>query len=157
VLSPDVIDFVESGCATIVGTVDSDGHPYATRAWGIHVLDADRGLVRILLGAHEATYATGFGPDGRIAITPADVRTLVSRQIKGRVVTIEPVTGDDIELHRRHCDHVISEICRTDGYEDHLVRRMVPPALLACIVELNEIFDQTPGPGAGAALGRRTP
>jgi hypothetical protein len=32
--------------------------------------------------------------------------------------------------------------------------RLVPVDLLACTVEVDELYDQTPGPGAGARLER---
>ena len=46
-IGPELAALLESPCSLIVGTVDADGLPDASRAWGLEVLD-DRHL-RVLL------------------------------------------------------------------------------------------------------------
>ena len=96
VLSDELAAFLEGGCALIVGTVGADGRPHAGRAWGIEVLDAEAGRLRLLLDAADGpTLANLAGDDPRLACTGADVRTLHSRQLKGRSLGTEPATGAD--------------------------------------------------------------
>ena len=54
--------FLESGCGLIVGLVRPDGVPFPCRAWGLDVLDASGGTVRVLVAAGELA-RVGVGRD----------------------------------------------------------------------------------------------
>lgn len=158
VLSAELAAFLEGGCALIVGTVGPDTAPHAGRAWGIEVLDAETGRLRLLLdGADAATLANLAGQDPRIACTGADVRTLHSRQLKGRVEAIAPATGADRARAARYCDAFFADIEATDGEPRELLDQIVPAAYVACTVTVEALYDQTPGPGAGAAVEAEAP
>lgn len=155
----DTTAFLRSGCALIVATVDADGAPHATRGWGLDGLDgstasaSERQQVRLLLDASDVTGAEHLGTTGRIAITAADVRTLRSLQLKGRVLHLEPASTDDRREARRYCDAFFTDIEQTDGTARDLLERIVPADFLVCTVEVESTFDQTPGPGAGQPIG----
>ena len=53
VIEAEVAELLESPCSLIVGTVDADGLPDATRGWGVEVL-AGGTQVRVLLAANAA-------------------------------------------------------------------------------------------------------
>ena len=90
-----------------------------------------------------------------MAITGADVCTLLSAQLKGTVALVEPPTEADLERAHHHMHRLAELIEETDGTDRGLVLRMFPARLLAIEVEVHEQYDQSPGPEAGAALGRR--
>jgi hypothetical protein len=155
VLSGDVRTLLEGGSSLIVGTVDGHGMPFAGRAWGIDVLDpSDRPRLRVLLDADDAGTQDHAAPGRGIAITAADVRTLVSVQVKGRVVGLEPApTGDDRTRHTEYVSSFFTAISESDGTDRALLDRFAPLDVVPCIVDVEEVYDQTPGPAAGAALG----
>ena len=144
---------LESGSALIIGTVGADGRPHATRGWGLDVVDAARGVVRVLLAADDADVGDHVATTGRIAITGSDVATLATIQAKGRVQVVEPATAADRRRAARYCDAMFGAIGEVDGTPRELLERLVPTGYLACVVELDEWFDQTPGPRAGAPMG----
>ena len=146
--------FLERGCAMVVGTVDDDGWPHAQRGWGCRVLGPS--TVRILLDASDATLKAHVERRGRIAVTSADVRDLHSVQLKGTVTGVEPADADDLERCERHNDELFEDILQSDFYPRHLTERMVPPGYVAAVVEVEELFDQTPGPRAGSPVGPST-
>jgi hypothetical protein len=154
--APDLDAFLESGCSSIVGLVTATGEPFATRAWGTKVIDEPFRL-RVLVGAGQLA-AAGRGPTldepFAIAVTGADVRTLRSVQVKGTTVALEPAGAEDIERSARYCDEFAEAVQETDGVRRELMDRLVPLDLIACTVEVAEVFDQTPGPGAGARIAR---
>lgn len=157
-LSAELVAFLEGGCSLIVGTVGTDGRPHAGRAWGIEVLDAESGRLRLLLDAADGTTLANLGGEGaRLACTGADVRTLHSRQVKGRSEGTEPATGADRARAARYCDAFFADIEATDGEPRELLDQIVPAAYVACTVTAEAIFDQTPGPGAGACVGGDAP
>ena len=146
---------LEAGTSTVVGLVDAAGEPFATRGWGSLVLDGDPPRLRVLVGAGAfAAAGYGLGHDVRfaIAVTGADVRTLVSAQVKGTAVALEPPTDDDLARSAAFCDDFFGAVTATDNIDRALMARLVPADLWACTIELAEVYDQTPGPGAGARL-----
>jgi hypothetical protein len=150
VFDADLIAFLESGCGTIVGLVTPSGAPFATRGWGLRVEGGDPPRLRLLLGA--AAFAAS-GRDGAerfaVAITGGDVRTLRSAQVKGDGHGVEPATEDDLATCRRYVDEFFAAVHETDGSDLDLLARMTPLDLVACTVDVRQVFDQSPGPGAG--------
>jgi hypothetical protein len=157
VLSDQVVTLLSGGTSLIVGTVDDDGMPFAGRAWGIEVLVAsDAPRLRVLLDADDAGTQAHAAVGKAIAITAADVRTLVSVQVKGRVVAVEPgPTGEDRTRHAGYVSSFFTAISESDGTDPALLDRFAPLDVVPCTVEVEEVYDQTPGPGAGAALGAK--
>jgi hypothetical protein len=143
--------FLESGCALILGTVLPDGEPHAGRGWGLTVLPED-GHVRLLLDAEDLALVDQAARRGAIAITGASVRTLLAVQLKGRALSVEAASGDDTARAERYCDAFFGDIVDTDGLDRSVVERMTPLDYVACTVAVERLFDQTPGPGAGARL-----
>lgn len=109
--------------------------------------------VRVLLDASDPELRTHLDAGGRIAVTSADVRTLRSVQFKGRVTAISD-TPDPSDLARcaAHNEELFTDIEETDFFPRALTERMVPPGYFVAVVEVEELYDQTPGPGAGAQV-----
>jgi hypothetical protein len=155
------VRFLEGGCALIVGGVGPDGAPHATRGWGLDVLpglpgpNAEPGpglTVRLLLAADDPLVA----PDadiGALAITAADVTDFRSLQFKGRARGVEPADDADRARAARYCAAFFADIAEADDTPMSVVSRLAPGGYVTCTVDIDRVFDQTPGPGAGAAVG----
>lgn len=152
-LEPETVTFLESGCALIVGTVSGTGEPHATRGWGLSVLSAPDGLVRLLLDADDATTHANLAGGGAIAVTATDVRTLRSSQLKGLASAVEEATDEDRARAARFADDFFTDIVESDGTPREHPERLRPSGFVGCTVTIAELFDQTPGPGAGARIG----
>lgn len=150
-IESELARFLEGGCALIVGTVGADGVPSATRGWGA-VVGADANSLRLLLSARDDSTIANLNATGAIAVTGADVRTLSSVQLKGRARIVGPATARDLGVMRRYTDLFFGDVEETDGTPRVVLDRLVPADFVACIVEVETLFDQTPGPGAGAPL-----
>ena len=156
-LADDIRELLESGSSTIVGLLTAQGEPFASRGWGTQILDGSR--LRVLIGAGTLA-AAGRWPAGHdlepfpISVTGADVRTLHSVQAKGTAIALEAPTAEDLDCSTRFCDDFFDAVWETDGVERARMERLVPADLVACTVAVDELYDQTPGPGAGARLAR---
>lgn len=150
-IEPEVAELLESPCALIVGTVDASGMPDATRGWGLRV-EPDGAHVRLLLSSNAAVTLANLGTTARLALTATDVATLYSVQIKGRASNVEAPTGEDIDRFERFCVEVVHRIAEVTGENTEIIVRLKPPGVIACTVRVDEVFDQTPGPSAGACL-----
>ena len=143
--------FLERGCAIVVGTASPDGVPHAQRGWGCSVTGPT--TVRLLLDSSDPVLRQHLTAGARLAFTSADVRTLRSVQMKGRVTAVEEEPGEeDLRRCDAHNEELFSDIEETDHFPRALTARMVPPGYLVTIVEIEELYDQTPGPGAGAQV-----
>jgi hypothetical protein len=151
VFQPETTTFLESGCALIVAAVTPDGEPRAARAWGLTVTSAD-GECRLLLPADDVVTHDLLRTNGRIAVTGASVRTLRSIQCKGTALAVEPATDLDRERAAAYSDQFLTDVEETDGVPRVLLERMVPDDYVACTLRVEELYDQTPGPGAGAKI-----
>jgi hypothetical protein len=158
VFDPDLVALLESGCALIIGTVAGDGAPHAGRAWGLTVVQEGAGdRVRLLLDAADPRSIEHARAGGRIAITGGDVRTLKSRQVKGRVIEVHDATDTDFVRADAYCEAFFEDAVETDGTPREYMERLRPDGYVACIVAIDEAYDQTPGPGAGAPVGAVAP
>ena len=153
--SSDVMSILEAGTSLIVGTVGADGEPRATRAFALTIVDEAADRVRVVMSADDPV-AVEHVRTGAIAVTAADVRTLRSVQLKGRITAVEPSTEHDRETMEEHSSMFFQAIVDTDGYEYDVTRRMLPIEVISVEFVVDELFNQSPGPGAGSpvALGR---
>jgi len=152
VFGPETTTFFESGCALIVGTVASDGEPHATRGWGLTILDAGRTRLRLLLDRADETTFAFLRDTGKVAITACNVRTARSIQLKGTVDGFEPATDADRIRSADYTEAFFTDIEETDGTPRSRLERLRPLGLQVCLVDLADVFDQTPGPQAGTPL-----
>jgi hypothetical protein len=145
----------ERGYSMIVGTVDDDGAPRATRGWGMKVVDDATGRVRFTMSADDEIVTGNL--EGRIvALTGADVRSLQAVQMKGPVVAVALPDEDDLVRMSLHSDLFFQAVEETDGTPARLLKRILPHGLVAVEFVVDEIYDQSPGPGAGAAISGGT-
>ena len=149
-IEPEAAELLESSCAMIVGTVDHDGLPEATRGWGLEVLGPSK--ARVLLSSNATTTLENLRTTGVIALTVTHFFTLVSFQLKGRALTVAPATAEDRIGFDRFCAGCIHAIHELDGTPEELIGRLMPPGIVACVMTVESVFDQTPGPSAGAKL-----
>jgi hypothetical protein len=152
VFSADVRSILAAGTSLIVGTVGPDGEPRATRAFALTIVDPEADVVRLVLSADDPV-VVGHLDTGVIAVTAADVRTLRSVQLKGRIVAVEPTTADDEAVVADHSGRFFQAIHETDGHDLSAIRQMLPIETVSVEIRVEELFDQTPGPDAG----RRVP
>lgn len=147
-------ELLESGCALIVGFVTAEGLPFASRGWGLNLFDGGA-RARLLVASEDLPrlgHASGTPVGTTLAVTGCNVRTLRSVQVKGRLTAVEAVTESDRERKARYCAEYFDDVAAVDAIPRSLMEQLVPDVVVACEFEIEETYDQTPGPGAGAAL-----
>lgn len=149
-IDPELAAFAADGRALIVGAVDADGAPHATRGWGFR--REEDGTGRVVLDADDTRGAACLAAGGAIAVTAADVRTLESRQFKGASVGLVDPDADDRRAIEHYLDVFFHEIVDTDGTNPAILERIVPSSYRVCRFRCESVFDQTPGPSAGRSV-----
>ena len=149
--SSDVMSILHPGTSLIVGTAGPDGEPCATRAFGLTIVDPAVPVVRVLMSAEDPLAVEQLG-NGSVAVTAADVGTLRSVQLKGRLTVVENVSDTDRAVYEVHAEAFIDAVVATDRHPPALARRILPARLVALEMTVEELYDQTPGPAAGRAM-----
>jgi Pyridoxamine 5'-phosphate oxidase len=149
----ELMELVSAGASLVVGTVSADGEPRATRGWAVQVVDERTRRIRVVMGGDDQVSVENL-KNGRVALTGADVRTLRSVQLKGRVVSTAPATDEDVHLVADHSGAFFRAVHETDGMPIALLERLLPATVVAVEFEVEEMFDQSPGPGAGSEIPR---
>jgi hypothetical protein len=142
------MSILAAGTSLIVGTVGPDGEPRATRAFALVVVDATADVIRLVVSADDPLLLVHL-ETGVIAITAADVRTLRSVQLKGRIVGVEATSEEDRSVMADHSGRFFQAVHETDGHDLSAIRQLLPLQTLSVEVAVDEVYDQTPGPEAG--------
>lgn len=150
-IGPETAPRFLDGSALIVGAVDPSGAPWATRGFGAAVIE-DGAALRIYLDADDRGVVPLLAPGASIAVTGGCVRTLASAQVKGRVRVVDDLTALDTAIRERATEMFVRDVNETDHTPRGLVEGMVPERFVACTVDVEELYDQTPGPQAGATV-----
>ncbi len=144
-ISAELSDFVHGAIAIVLATADDELRPQIRRAWG-PLVDADRGVVTMCV---EAGREGEIVPGTRIAVTCVRPSSYRGMQFKGEVVATEPPTPEQLKRVEEHAIAFEREAAPL-GLAD--ARRIVRGEFVATSVVVDELFRQTPGPGAGEPL-----
>lgn len=147
----ELMAMIDSGAGLVVGTVSPDGEPRADRAWAAAVVDEQGRRVRFVMSADDPAVMRNL-ETGAVSLTGAEVLTYQSIQLKGRPVVVEPPTADDVDAVRVQSGTFFDAVHRVDGNPLEALWRMLPLQMVAVEMIVEETFDQTPGPGAGATI-----
>jgi hypothetical protein len=150
VIGEEVAEFALGPVALLFGTVDETGVPDAARLCGVVRLD-DRHLRALVPTAAATAWANAkVGAAASLLIT--DITNYRSRQFKGRVSDLPAeTTRGDVAVFRQHVE-AFNAGGRVVGLDPVACATFFPTEFRPLILEVDEVFDQTPGPGAGRKL-----
>jgi hypothetical protein len=135
------------------GTRDADLVPRGHRVCGWQIAPDGQVFTAFVPAASADRMVAALQQNGRIAITLEEVGTHETYQIKGRYLGHRPVRPPDVEIVDRTRERFARGV--RAFVEDHLLAAMqasIPAPALAVEIAVDEVFLQTPGPGAGTRL-----
>ena len=152
-LSDEVAAFVESGLSIILGVVGPDRRAHAGRALAARI--GAEGRLRLICPeeGNDMVLATARA-GGPIAVTlsaPMSHRTL---QIKGSSCRLEPAEPQDTTAMRLQTE-AFAAILGAVGHSTAFVQAFSDyrsSTLFVLSFPMQEMFEQTPGPGAGRSI-----
>lgn len=146
----ELASFLDTGVAMLGASADQDLVPEVFRVWGASI--AGDGRLRALVSSDAGRTLEGLRDGCRIAFTFTDIVSFRSVQAKGRVAGgAGPPGPTDIELLRRYGEWFTSRLVEV-GHAARLGGRIRPIAVFVVTVEIDDLYDQTPGPSAGARV-----
>jgi hypothetical protein len=144
----EIVPLLEGGVATWMGTCDAAGLPEATRVRGARVGEARRTVTVFVPSAQAGVTFDNLRANPRVAVMFIDAAAYTCIQIKGEVLSTRPSTAAEQDLQAHHMRLFIAATAHM-GLPAELVERHVSWPSAAVEIGVQEIFVQTPGPGAG--------
>ncbi len=152
VLDPTVVEFVHGGVLAGVATRDEGLTPSLTRGWGPQVSPDGRSLKLCVPAPDGSRTRANLEGNGAIAVGFAPPTIARAVQLKGVVSGLSKPDAGDRERVERHFG-LFTEECVLIGAPPHVPLRMIMRDDLVLVsFEIDEVYDQTPGPTAGRRL-----
>ena len=150
-ISKELAEFVQSGVAIHVGTRDAALQPEGARALSASVEADGRHVLVYVSDAASRRILPNLEANGQVAVVfarPTDDRAC---QIKGHFVSSRPATADEQPRVAAHWQLFFSNMAQIGIPAATAARWPIWPAV-AIRFRATAVFDQTPGPQAGAPL-----
>jgi hypothetical protein len=152
VIPAELWDFCESGISTLLGTHSDRLVPDCGRALGARVGAGGSELTVFLPVATSEKSIANLRDNGRAAVCFARASDHRSLQVKGRVTDIREADEEDRERIVRY-RNALAESWGAIGVPPRITLRLTHWPSYAVTIRVEAVFDQTPGPGAGAVFG----
>ena len=151
VISEELAEFLRGGLAVVVATRDQNLRPEIERGWGIQ-LGEGPSTVTVCVCVPPGSHAqANLAANGAIAMTCSLPSTYRTVQLKGTAVALGAPTEEQLAAVRRHVDLFVEEVAEL-GVRPEGARSFAAGELISVTVAVRELYDQTPGAGAGAPL-----
>ena len=134
-----------------MATRDADMRPQITRAWGASVTDDGAALTLCVAAAEGSRTLDNLRANGAIAVTFSSPTTYRTVQAKGVVTDLRQPSERDLARRDEHIEDFLDQGEQV-GIERELARRLARGEVVAVTVAVRELYQQTPGPGAGTPL-----
>jgi hypothetical protein len=149
-MEEDLKTYVETEVTVYIATRDSDLQPEAGFAWGPRFVAKDEIEVFVDREA-SAKLITNLRENRQVAVTVSNPITFRSVQFKGWCSDIsEPAAEDAAWVERQR--GMMTAALGARGLPAQIVRSFWSRDVIKLRLVIEKRFDQTPGPGAGAAI-----
>lgn len=151
---PDsIVQLLGTGVSVMIGTRNASLMPECTRAWGIRVAPDRRAVTIFLSETFAGKTIDNLRENGMIAVTCTRPTDHITCQLKGRVKSIKKMTQPGHDRCRQWYQDFTAELTAI-GVPPELPGAWIVKPTVAVEFAVSEVFDQTPGPGAGRKIGQ---
>ena len=143
--------FLQEGVGIHIATRNAALEPNGTRALAVRVEDDGRHVVVYVAKVAAARVAADLEDNGQVAVSfgrPVDDRAC---QVKGVFIASRDASDDERPFIARQWDGFLSRLEQI-GIPRAATRAWITWPAVAIRVRVNALFEQTPGPGAGAPM-----
>lgn len=152
ILPERVVEIAHGTTFFELGTRDASLHPLATFVLGARVAP-DRSAVTCYIPTVEAERVLGnLRENGRVALAFSEPTSHESYQVKGTFRAAAVAGPADMAVVGVWADKAVA-FMKAYGLPDSFFAGFSLPPLTAVTFAVEELFAQTPGPGAGAKVG----
>jgi hypothetical protein len=142
---------LDNNVSVVVGSVNSEGEPSTCRALALTSEDGLSTLTVFVPVSTSRDTIANVATTRRITVVATHPLDHYSVQLKGRAETVRLASEDDADRIRRGFDG-FAELLNGIGIPPRVTNAVTRWPAFAIDVQVEEIYDQTPGPKAGARL-----
>ena len=154
-ITPELACFIGSGISVLVGTRDARLRPDCVRAAGV-TADPQTGTLTLFLPAATSERAlANLADNGRIAVCVTRAMDHRSLQIKGGALEVRPAAAGERAAIERYLE-LLAVDWSFVGVPRQATKAMNCWPAFQVTLHAETLFEQTPGPGAGAPLTRES-
>lgn len=132
-----------------LGSRDGNMIPMTRQGWGVGIKAA--GIIIYVVEAQVESMLKNLQDNGRVTVSLTDPNDHISYQMKGQFIKARPIVEDEAALQQQYRVNLVNVVI-TLGYSKEIAERYACHADLAIEIEAEQIFNQTPGPGAGKKI-----
>ena len=145
------VDFAHGPRMMFVGSRNAKLRPTATWAFGA-LADGEKGTITVFIPEIEGTQTfENLADNGRSALVLADAATHETYQFKGQLRETRPCTEADYTVQEIYLSKLIAYL-EPLGYGENIWQRFECKPAQAVTFDVEDIFVQSPGPGAGEKI-----
>ena len=147
----NLVEFLNGPVVLTVGTRNEEMRPCLSRVFGA-VTDAENEAITFFLPDVEGeSILRNLAQNGRVVLTMTDGLSNESYQIKGKTIGSRPSDEKETALQDTYKSMMISHY-KKKGIPEEFFGGFVYHPSTAVTFRVEEIFVQTPGPGAGEKI-----
>ncbi|MYM63025.1 hypothetical protein [Pseudomaricurvus sp. HS19] len=154
-LSTDDAQFLTRGLSISLASRDLRHVPSLTRAFACRYSDDGRQLILILSRSQSSDLLRDVAACGELAVVVTEPSTHRTLQVKGSDAIITDLVADDLAVVDQSRAHFGTDILPL-GFDSDFNQRLFafdPGDLCRILMTPTDVFQQTPGPGAGERIG----
>jgi hypothetical protein len=155
VLSPAHREMINSRCDAVIASRSAGMVPSICWGMGCHVHEDARSVTVWVLRAQAGSVLADLVANGQVSVVFAVPYTAASIQVKGHDARVRAASAADAPLLRGFVRNMVREIALVH-FPEELTRTVFEQeldALVALEFTASQVFEQTPGPGAGLPIG----
>ncbi len=149
------VDFEQGHTLHFVGSRDAKLRPMFSWAFGATVNAQEDTITFYVPNVEGAETLSNFEDNGMVALTASDASTHETYQFKGKCLAIRPSEDKDTTIQDIHRSKLISHLGALEYPEEFLTGFTIYPST-AVTFKVEDVFVQTPGPGAGNKVDLKT-
>lgn len=150
-LTDHLIQFTEGPVMIHLGVRDANFQPHVAAIWGMKASPTE--LRIFLLDVHAERLMPHLEANGQMAVVVSSPLSSETYQFKGTFVGAQPGSEADYAIHRIYWEKMggFFQFLHSSGHVGVLdaIARMRLEPFVTVTMRVDEVFDQTPGPGTG--------
>lgn len=147
-----IVDFLERATGALAGTRDADLVPHVHRVGGWRVSDDRRSMTCVMAEQLTRHLRSDLEDNGRVTVTIEEIGPHETYQFKGLCLEIRAPDEEERHAFERTRDRFAKVVALLFGIDEEGCRSHLAQPTVAVRFAVEEIYVQTPGPGAGRRL-----
>lgn len=152
VIDPRLQAFLANPVMVVLAAADETGRAALARGMGARVQAGEAAVEVFVSRAQWGGVVRALQSGARVAVTLSRPETYETYQIKGAVTACRSPDDDGLAFAAAYCERISAHLLSLGPLQRHIACWITTEDLVGVHVRVEQLFNQTPGPGAGDLL-----